>query len=427
MAADVDVCVIGAGLAGIAAALGAKQAGADVVVLEAGATAGGKAQTLDGLERGPHSFNGRYQVFWQLLDALKLTGEATPLPATASTRYLARGGRLHALKPSPLTLLSTKALTFTEKLALAREAATRRPVQAGASVHDFFASRFTQSFAEGPVAAMISGIFAGDPRALAIDACFPDLVERATHERSVIKAMMKAPKTGRRGLFTLHGGLGRIGEAAQRLLPLELSSPVRELARDANGFRIHARRALHARAVVVATEAPAAAKLLWPVSPKLGAALGQLQYVPLSVVHWEGAAARFGEGFGYLACPSERLFGLGTMFGPGHRFSTFVRGADEGDARLIEGIASDVAKLTGGAFGRLLRVDRWPHAVFQPTLEVLPARALLEGLADEAGVVLAGSYLGASAMKDALASGFAAGKRAWEASQRTPAWSRSLS
>ncbi|MBK7861125.1 MAG: FAD-dependent oxidoreductase [Archangiaceae bacterium] len=429
--ADVDVCVIGSGLAGISAGLAAKAAGAEVVVLEASTAAGGKAQTVDGMERGPGSFNGRYEVFWRLLELLKLEGEAVELPASSATRYLARFGRLHALKPSPLTLLTTGALTFREKLALLADVVLRRPVAAAASLHDFFAQRFGASFASGPLAAMLSGIFTGDPHTLAVDGCFPGLSERATQERSVIRALMKGLRAttpgARRGFFTLKGGLGRIGAAAREHLRIELSCPVRELSRDANGFWVQGPRPLHARSVVVATEASAAAKLLWPLSPRLGAALGQLKYAPVTVTHWQGEQSGFGDGFGYLACPTENLFAMGTMFHEGHRYRTFVRGAEADDAQLEAGIAGDVQRLTGGRFGKLVRVDRWAQAVFQPTVEALPVRDSLPGLSEEAGVVLAGSYLGASAMKDALASGFAAGQKAAQVSQRTPAWSRSLS
>lgn len=426
MPADVDVAVIGGGLAGIAAALAARKAGADVVVLEADTNAGGKAQTLDALERGPHSFNGRHTVFWELLDALQLSHAAVPLPATSKYRYLARGGALHALAPSPLTMLGTGALTFREKLSLLFDALFRRALAPAATVHDFFSQRLGTSFAEGPAAAMISGIFAGDPRQLSMAACFPELLSSAKQERSFVRGMLALPKTGRRGLFTLEGGLGRIGQAAREQLHFETSSPVREVLRDSSGFWVHSRQNWHARAVVVATEAPAAAKLMWPVSPKLGAALGQLKYVPLSVVHWQGDLTKLPAGFGYLACPSEGLFALGTIF-EGATFSTFVRGVDASDEALAAGIAGDVAKLTGGAFGTVLRVDRWPHAVFQPTVDVLSVRDSLAPLATEAGVSLAGSYLGSSAMKDALASGFIAGQAAAEASQRVQAWSRSLS
>ncbi len=426
MAADVDVCVIGGGLAGIAAGLAARQAGASVAVLEASGEAGGKARTGDGMERGPQSFNGRYEVFWQLLEQLKLTDLAYALSGESNIRYLARFGRLHALKPSPLTLVSTSAVTMREKLALARDAAVGGPVEPAASLHDFFAKRFGASFAEGPLAAMVSGIWTGDPRELAVDGCFPGLQANAIEKKSVLKGLMPSTRSARKGVWRLKGGMGVIGDAALKVLPIELNAPVRELTRDDNGFWVRGGRDLHARAVVVATEAHTAAKLLWPVSQKLGATLGQLTYAPVTVVHWEGDDARFGPGFGYLACPSEQLFALGTMF-HGKRFSTFVRGATADDAALAAGVASDVRKLTGGNVGRVLRIDRHSHAVFQPTVAALPVRDGLAALADEAGVVLAGSYLGASAMKDALTSGFIAGKRAHEISQRKPQWSRSLS
>lgn len=426
MSADVDVCIIGGGLAGICAALAAKEAGASVLVLESTDRAGGKAKTLDGMERGPQSFNGRYEDMWRLLDALKLSDEAYELGSAARTRYLARGGKLHALEPSPLTLFTTGALTAQEKLALVRDAAGRRPVKPAASIHDFFAERFGRSFADGPVSAMMNGIWTGDPHRLAMDGCFPGVMERCVQKKSVLRGMMSGPKTGRRGFFRLKGGMGRIGEAAAKLLPIELSAPVREVQRDGSGFWVNAGRQIHARSLVVATEATAAAKLLWPIAPKLGAALGQLEYAPISVVHWESDDARFGPGFGYLACPSERLFALGTMF-HGRRFSTFVRGAGEDDAVLAEGVTRDVRALTGGSVGKVLRIDRWTHAVFQPTVDALQVRSSIQPLAADAGVQLAGSWLGAGAMKDALASGFDAGKKAHEASQRIQAWSRSLS
>src|SRR5438132_1396678 len=110
MRSEVDVAVIGGGLAGISAALAAKKVGASVVVLEAQANLGGKAQTVDGLERGPQSFSARHDVFWKLLELLGISDEAVQLPASSNIRYLARFGKLHTLKPSPLTLVTTGAL-----------------------------------------------------------------------------------------------------------------------------------------------------------------------------------------------------------------------------------------------------------------------------------------------------------------------------
>ncbi len=278
---------------------------------------------------------------------------------------------------------------------------------------------------------MISGIFAGDVRKLSIEACFPDLIAAATARRSFVRGLMaSAPKgDGPRGLFTLKGGLGRIGLAAQDQrcrfscrLPFAKSSRNRARASLCTQPRRHARASRRGD-----RRHTVAAKLLWPLSPELGAAPSvPLEYLPLSVVHWESKGARMPEGFGYLACPSENLFAMGTMFRGSH-FSSFVRGVEADEPTLLAGLSRDVDTLTGGSVGRILRVDRYAHAVFQPTLAIGETRAKLGPLSDAAGITLAGSYLGASAMKDALASGLLAGRRAHESLQRMPAWSRSLS
>src|SRR5438132_945573 len=80
-------------------------------------------------------------------------------------------------------------------------------VRTNVSLREFFLEACGASFADGPAAAMISGIFAGEPSQLSAPGCFPDLVASAMREGSVVRGMMKMPKTGQRGIFTLRGGL----------------------------------------------------------------------------------------------------------------------------------------------------------------------------------------------------------------------------
>ena len=72
--AEVDVLVVGGGLAGLAAALEAQRQGRSVQVLERASRLGGKAgstQLPSGLfPDGPVSFNGRAAVFWRFLELL---------------------------------------------------------------------------------------------------------------------------------------------------------------------------------------------------------------------------------------------------------------------------------------------------------------------------------------------------------------------
>src|SRR6476619_191910 len=97
-------------------AVAAKRAGADTVVFEADSVAGGKARTTDGLERGPQSFAGRHAVFWELFEALGITDDAVPLPATSKRRYIARGGKLRQVGPW------SGAIRFGEMMGIANDA-----------------------------------------------------------------------------------------------------------------------------------------------------------------------------------------------------------------------------------------------------------------------------------------------------------------
>src|SRR6266545_1405532 len=94
------VLVIGAGLAGLAAAWELVQAGHDVTVLEARRRAGGRVYTLrepfvDGLtaEAGAMSFSDSYKHFFRYLETFKIPSAPLPRPSLPVVHHL-RGRRL---------------------------------------------------------------------------------------------------------------------------------------------------------------------------------------------------------------------------------------------------------------------------------------------------------------------------------------------
>jgi len=445
VAAEVDAVVVGGGLAGIAAAAELRALGRAAVVLEAGAQLGGKAQTatFDGapVERGPVSFAGRHPELWKLVSLLELEADVVRLGRTARARYVVRGGALRGVVPHPLSLLTTRVVTWGERLRLLKElffGAT--PLTREASLLEVFERHLGASFAHGPATAMVTGIFAGDPAKLSADACFPDLIAAARAKGNFLLGALAAPTTPgerRPGLFTLKGGLGRFGARAQERLEVRVGAPVEALERQGDLWRVvTAKESFRARAVVVATEAHAAATLLGRALPAASAALGAFEYAPMTVVHWretEVGSAKLPQGFGYLAPPSERRFALGTLFLSSLRgeargqYASFVGGALEparaglDDAALAAGVRQDVESLTGGRFGEVLHVQRWPQAVFQPVVGTAAKRDALRAALGDQGLVLAGSYLGSAAMKDAVRSGFEAAARAQALLDGSPA------
>ena len=409
--------VVGGGLAGISAALTLVERGHQVTLLEQEPQLGGKARTqVDGerlLELGPNSFAGRHQEVWRLLERLQL--EPLRLGAQTRVRYLVQGGRLRALTPHPLSILRVLPLRAVPRIL--RELRVR-PGAGEESVYDFVARRFGALAANALASALVTGVYAGDPRTLSLQACFPALAQWEHDYGSILRALPRA-KPSRAGIFTVRGGLGAIGVRAQEVLGDRARCGVNG-TKIATG-EVHLRdQVMRADAVIVATSARAAALLC--SDSALAMALAAFTYAPLTVVHWRGEA-RLPHGFGYIAPESEKLFALGTIFASDllgeseRRFASLVGGtlhperAALNDDELVHGIDSDLRKLTGGRISDVLRVKRWTQGVVQPFIGHKQRVARAHAAAARAGLVLAGAYLGSGAMHDAVATGHAAAAR----------------
>jgi len=127
------VAVIGAGWAGLAAAIGVLQAGRQVIVFEASAQVGGRARTITPvnpsvgqLDNGQHILIGAYSETLRLLRLVGLEPDAvlTDLPLTL--RFADGAGLRLPNWPSPLDallgMLSARGWTWPERLSLLRHA-----------------------------------------------------------------------------------------------------------------------------------------------------------------------------------------------------------------------------------------------------------------------------------------------------------------
>ncbi|MDP1826980.1 MAG: protoporphyrinogen oxidase [Archangium sp.] len=434
-----DVLVVGGGLAGISAALELQRLGRRVMVIDRGAQLGGKAgstQTaLGSFPTGPTSFNGRHPSFWRLLDLLGLSDEATKLKPASSSRYIVRDGKLNGLRPSPFSVLGTGALSLGDKWSLAKEFLSPSPARGDGndeSLEALLVRRFGQKTVDHFLSAVMTGIFAGDIRALSAQACMPALVSAEKEYGSVLKGALKAMKTpesgARPGLYTFAQGFGVVGARAAERLKCSLETEIEAITIDAHGVTVIGRRKdetveFHSASLVVATEADLAGTLLKRSMPETAALLSEFKYAPVTLVQWAEKTpgdSKLPLGFGYLTAPIEGLFALGTLFvgdlleeSP-RRFSTFIGGALNparaalSDAELLAGTQADLTRLTGGIVGQVMQVVRWPRAVFQPAVGHAGQVARLQASLSGGRVALAGSYFGGAAMKDALVSGFAA-------------------
>ncbi len=324
------VVVIGAGIAGLAAAWELTRA-ADpphVVVLEGSPVLGGKLRTASvagqGIDVGAESVLARRPEALDLLAEAGLTpGIVHPTGATATIWSRGRHWRL-----PPRTLMGVPSDPSTA-LGILTEAEVDRleheflsaPVESDVSVGDFVESRVGPAVVDRLVEPLLAGVYAGHARHLSLQATVPALWAAATRgtglvEAAVHAAHVSAPATP---VFAgYRGGLGlTVVHLAERLcaagVELRTDATVRDLTRTPTGWSLTlgpttCPEQVLADAVVVATPAPATARLLRHVAPAAARSLGTVDYASMAVVTLalpRSTMAATLTGSGFLVPPTE--------------------------------------------------------------------------------------------------------------------------
>ena len=367
------VAVVGAGITGLATAyrLERSRPDAEVVVFEAAPNVGGKARTSvrDGytVDWGPNGFLAAVPETLALVHDLGLDDELQPAADAAHRRYLYRGGGLRPLPTSPPAFLASEVVPLPGRLRAALEVVLASHGVGEESVHAFLARHFGRSFADALADAFVSGITAGDPRELSVDALFPRLRAMERQHRSLLRALVAQQRAARRARPTgVAGAVGAEGTAApargpgaprgrltsfrtggmQRLLDalqaalradVRLSTPVAGLEPVAggSGYRLRfagiaspagpgagARATSDAGsesfdAVVLTTPAPATAALLRPHLPAAADALAAIPYAGVRVLglgFHRLDVPRELDGFGFLVPRGQGVRSLGVLW-----------------------------------------------------------------------------------------------------------------
>ncbi len=441
---DVEVAVVGAGVAGLAAALELETRGHRTAVFESGRRVGGVAwsEQRDGFlfERGPNTFRLRPEIvpFFERYRLFEHIERAAP---ASRKRWLLRGGELQAVPDGPLAFVRTPLLSLGGKLRLLGEPfAPRRRAPEPESVAEFVTRRLGAEPNEALVGPFLTGVYAGDERELGAEAVFPSLVAAERARGSVTLGLAlgrKGPRapagswSGRRGVGglvdALGAGLPETPRTGVRCRGLRLVDAGVELALEG-----HDRDTLVARAVVIAAPAPAAAGILRRALPDAATLLESVDYAPvvnLSVGVARDATRTPVEGFGFLVPRGEAPALLGCLF-PSQLFAgrapadaelltAFAGGArrpeliDVADDQLLDALLSDLdAALGFREAPRELAITRWPAGIPQPDRHhVRRMDALADVLAAHPTLALAGGYLSGVAVSDALLSGLRAAER----------------
>ena len=305
--------VVGGGMAGLAAAESLLAGpGNRVVLVEPTGRLGGVVDTVrrDGwlVERSADNFLAARPEGLDLVERLGLTdrligvdpavrralvfhrGRTVPVPP--GFRLLAPGGAFGILR-SPLLSPAARLRVLCERfMPRAASAGSDEPLE------HFAVRRLGREAFERLVQPLVSGIWTADPARLSMAAACPEFLEmeRASGsltagERARLRGRGIDAAGARYGQFvTLADGMGTLPAAlsdhlARRGLEVRTAAAL-GIDRNGPGWLVTLDRgaALQAAGVVVATPAPAAARLLSPVDPTLGTTLGAIEYAGSAVV-----------------------------------------------------------------------------------------------------------------------------------------------
>jgi oxygen-dependent protoporphyrinogen oxidase len=315
-----------------------------VLLLEASERLGGyvRSERFDGIlfEHGPQGFLGESPGVLDLVDGLGLRGSLLPAGEAARRRWIYRGGRLVAIPTSPVAFLASSLLSAGGMLRLLGEPWAREAPDGPESVHAFAERRVGREAAEVLVDAMVTGILAGDPKALSIDACFPKMPRLEREHGGLFRGFRAKRKAGGSPfgarLHSLRGGMEDIARAMASSLEGRVRRKALAVAIERRGagwvVRLDSGEAVEADAVVVAVPARIAARLLDGAAVELAGHLREIRCATVAVAGLVFVRERVRhslDGYGFLV-PGGRFPILGCLF----ESSVFPGRAPEGKVLL---------------------------------------------------------------------------------------------
>ena len=333
-----DFAIIGGGISGLATAWFLREAGHSVHVLEQADRVGGCIASSDEdgylVEAGPNSTLENNTALGELVEGIKISRQLHEANNSAKRRYVLKHGKLQPLPASPISFITTPLFSPTAKLRLLAEPFIGRlkcPHRAicEESIADFVRRRLGNEFLDWAIDPFVSGVYAGDPEKLSVEAATRKIHALEMEYGSLIIGAIRRAMAGRRtgpapsgrlisfadGMQTLPDGI------AAALGPdcVRTGIGVDKLVRDQQGWQVHinGQPTLQARQVVLSLPADATAALLQPLAPHISAELQDIEYAPIASVALGFQRAQVShplDGFGFLVPRRERLEVLGSLF-----------------------------------------------------------------------------------------------------------------
>jgi oxygen-dependent protoporphyrinogen oxidase len=426
-----SIGIIGGGISGLSAALRVSELEPTcrLVLWEASSRLGGVVSTVheQGFQVEQSADNFITTVPWGI-DLCKRLGLADELVHTNPSHrrtFVVRRGRLYKLPDGFLMMAPTRlwplAVTpILSPLGKARAALEYfippRPGDDDESMAAFVRRRLGREVFERLVEPLVSAVYAADMEKLSLLATLSQFREMEVQYGSLIRAMRQrmasaksapAQSGARYSMFvTPRAGLSSIVHAIAGRLPqgvVRLNQPVQRVERCDNRWRVYTGSGApeECDALVVATPAHVAARLMRPLAPELGADLASIEHsgtAVLSVAYERGQIAHRLDGMGAVVPAIENSPILACSFSSqkyGHRtpegrvlLRVFAGGARRPELATMD--AAELEPLLLAELSKLLRIRgepayrnlaRWPatmpqyHVGHQGLVERIEKRA----------------------------------------------------
>lgn len=431
------VAVVGAGVTGLSAAWELVRSGAQVSVLEASPSLGGKVVTEAfrgrSVDLGPDSFLARVPHALELCHELGLGAELVHPAVEGAGVWL--GGRLRPLPAgvvlgAPTALVPLARSGILSPSGVARAALDlvlpRTRLGPDPTVAEIVTGRLGRQVQERLVDPLVGGVHAGPSERLSARATAPQLADAAARRSLVLS--LRARRAAAGPVFaSLRGGLARLVD--------RLGEELRGAgARVETGVEVDEVPVPGADATVVATPAVVAARLVTARAPDAAADLAAVDHASVALVvlaYPAGAFPRPPATTGFLVPRSEGQLLTACSFGSAKwphwaaegevvLRASAGRWGDEralalGDDELVARLHAELTRALGLCSEPLeFRVARWPRSFPQYRPGHLERVARVEQELDRRlpGVVLAGAAYRGVGLAACIGQGRAAAHRA---------------
>ena len=397
------IAIIGGGISGLTVLHYLKQRLGDsveITLFEREASTGGTIRSFKKdsclFEWGPNGFLDNQPATLQFIEELELTDQLIEAQGAARRCYIQIKGELSSVPTGPIDFIRTPLLPLKDKWSLIT-GIFKKNISKDRSIYDYVSQRFSLLIAESLADPFISGIYAGDIKRLHMASAFPKL-KRKGLQRSRMRSFK--------------GGMGQIIETLDERYQkhIQTNSKISSVP-------------INADAVIVATPAYAAAKIIENLNPVLAQILTQIPYVPVAVVGLlfkEDSFKRKPDGFGYLIPSKANKDVLGVLI-ESHVYANrapegqimmrvMLGGAhhpviinDEQDQILSKAIREidSIYGLTAGPVETFVKL--WPKAIPQYEIDYPHLhQSIAEQCAKTPGLYLCANYLGGISFNDCI-------------------------